>query len=118
MNRIDPIIITDNDTGASYTLEFDRDTVRRVESDGFTLTDISKYPSKCYDLFHYAFYMHHSREFSTRKLTRKRTDELLDAIGGALNAPKELWERLGDLYIQAYASLEGDEKNGRVTVKF
>ena len=42
---------------------------------------------------------------------------LLDAIGGALNAPDGLWGRLGDLYVQAYTTL-GDGKNGRVTVTF
>ena len=118
MARIAPIVVTDNDTNKSYTLEFNRDSVTRAENDGFSMQDLGKYPSKLYDLWHYAFYMHHGRDFSTRKLTRKKTDELLDAIGGALNAPKELWERLGDLYVQAYATLEGDEKNGRVTVRF
>ena len=117
MERIEPITLTDNETGAVYTLEFDRDTVRRIESDGFSLRDIERAPSKYYDLFHYAFYMHHQRDFATRKLTRKKTDELLDAIGGPLDAPVGLFERLVDLYIQTYSSL-GDEKNGRVTVKF
>ena len=118
MNRVDPIVITDNDTGVSYTLEFNRDTVRRFENDGYTVQDLGKYPSRAYDIWHYAFYMHHNRDFLTRKLSRQKTDDLLDAIGGPLNAPKELWDRLGDLYIQAYTTLEGDEKNGRVTVKF
>lgn len=115
--NIEPIVITDNDTGAVYTLEFDRDTVRQAEENGFSLADVSKYPSKSYDLWFYAFHMHHQREFITRKLTRKKTDELLDAIGGPLDAPKGLWERLGELYVAAYSTL-GDQKNGRVTVTF
>ena len=115
--KIEPIIITDNETGATYTLEFDRDTVRKAEENGFSLQEIAKYPSKAYDLWYYAFQMHHAREFTMRKLTKKKTDELLDAIGGALNAPEGLWERLGELYVNTYASL-GDEKNGRVTVTF
>ena len=117
MNKVEPIIITDNETGETYTLEFDRDTVRKAEDNGFSLADVQKYPTKAYDLWNYAFYMHHNREFITRKLTKKKTDELLDAIGGALNAPEGLWARLGDLYVQTYSSL-GDGKNGRVTVTF
>lgn len=116
MARIEPITLTDNDTGATYTLEFDRETVRRIENDGFSLRDIERFPSKYYDLFHYAFYMHHQRDFASRKLTRKKTDELLDDIGGPLDAPAGLFERLVDLYIQTYTTL-GDEKNSRVTVK-
>lgn len=117
VEKVEPVIITDNETGATYTLEFDRDTVSKAEDNGFSLQDVGKYPSKAYDLWNYAFYMHHSREFVTRKLTKKKTDELLDSIGGALDAPKGLWERLGELYLQAYTTL-GDEKNGRVTVTF
>ena len=117
MARINPIVVTDNDTGKSYTLEFNRDSVTKAENDGFSLQDLGRFPSKCYDLWHYAFYMHNSRAFITRELTRKKTDEVLDAIGGAMNAPEGLWERLGELYAQAYQTLEGDEKNARVTVK-
>lgn len=114
---ISPITLKDNDTGATYTLEFDRDAVRRAEENGFSLSDLGRYPSKTYDFFHYAFYMHHSRDFATHKLSRRKTDELLDAIGGPLEAPAGLWERLGELYAAAYSTL-GDEKNSRVTVTF
>lgn len=117
MAKVEPIIVTDNDTGKSYTLEFSRDSVTRAENEGFTLENLGKYPSKLYDLWFYSFQMHHSRAFMTRELTRKKTDEMLDAIGGAMDAPEGLWERLGELYVAAYKTLEGDEKNGRVTVK-
>lgn len=117
MTRIEPIVVTDNDTNKSYTLEFNRDSVTRAENDGFSMQDLGKYPSKLYDLWHYAFYMHNQRAFTTRELTRRKTDEMLDAIGGAMDAPEGLWERLGELYAQAYKTLEDDSKNGRVTVK-
>lgn len=118
-NRVDPITITDNDTDTIYTLEFDRETVRSIENDGFSLQDLEGKPSKYYDLFYNAFLMHHRRDFTTRCLTRKKTDEMLDAIGGPLGAPNGLFERLVDLYVQAFSTLsDGDEKNGRLTVKF
>lgn len=117
--KVEPIIVKDNDTGKEYTLEFNRDATTKAEDNGFSIQDVGKYPSKLYDLWHYAFYMHHSRAFITRELTRRKTDEMLDAIGGAANAPEGLWSRLGDLYVQAYDTLsDGDEKNGRVTVRF
>lgn len=116
MERIEPITLTDNDTGTVYTLEFDRETVRAAEEDGFTPTDLGKYPSKFYDLFYYAFQMHHKRDFTMRKLTRKKTDDMLDEIGGPLNAPDGMFERLVDLYAQTYRL--GGEKNGRMTVTF
>ena len=117
MERVNPITITDNETGAVYTLEFDRDAIRRAEESGFSLSDVGRYPLKAYDLWHYSFYMHHQRDFATRKLTRAKTDEMLDSIGGALGAPEGLWGRLGDLYAQAFDTL-GDEKNARMTVTF
>ena len=110
--RVQPIELTDEDTGKTYILEFNRDVVRRAERNGFCIDDCARFPTKCYDLWYYAFFMHHERD-----VKRKRTDELLDSIGGVADAPDGLFERLGELYAQAYKTLE-DEKNVRATVKF
>lgn len=118
MEKLKPIIITDNDTGKQYTLEFDRAAVERAENDGFSLQDVQRYPSKLSDLWHYAFYMHHRGEFIRRELTRKKTDEMLDACGGILGVSNEVWTRLSELYIATYSTLtDGDAKNGRVTIE-
>ena len=109
--RVNPIELTDNDTGKTYTLDFNRDVVRRAERNGFSIDDCAKFPTLCYDLWYYAFLMHHEKE-----IRRKRTDELLDAAGGITDAPDGLFERLGELYAQAYKTTTGDEKNARVTV--
>ena len=111
IDRVKPIELTDNETGKTYTLEFNRDVVRRAEQNGFCIDDCAKFPTKCYDLWYYSFLMHNERE-----IKRKRTDELLDAVGGVADAPDGLFERLCELYAQAYKTLNGDEKNGRVTV--
>ena len=110
IERVKPIELTDNETGKTYTLEFNRDVVRRAEQNGFSIDDCAKFPTKCYDLWYYSFLMHHERE-----IKRRRADELLDAVGGVTDAPDGLFERLGELYAQAYKTI-GDEKNGRVTV--
>ena len=112
MERIKPIELTDNDTGKVYTLDFNRDIVRRAERNGFSLTECEKFPSLLSDLWYYSFLMHHERE-----VTRKKTDSLLDDLGGVTGTPDGLWERLGQLYTQTFATLDS-EKNGRVTVSF
>lgn len=117
MKRAKPIIITDNDTGKSYTLEFDRASVDRAESEGFSLQDVQRYPTKLSDLWHYAFYKNHRGEFLRRELTRKKTDEMLDACGGILGINQDVWVRLSELYLATYTTLgDGDEKNVRVTI--
>ena len=113
IERVLPIELTDNETGKVYTLEFNRDVVRRAERNGFSIEDCAKYPTLCYDLWYYAFFAHHEKE-----IKRKKTDELLDALGGVADAPDGLFERLGELYAQAYKTLDGDEKNLKATVKF
>lgn len=116
MEKVKPIIITDNDSGKQYTLEFDRASVERAENEGFSVQDVSRYPSKLSDLWHYAFYMHHRSEFLRRELTHKRTDELLDACGGILGIDQNVWTRLTELYYATYSTLS-DDANPRVTIE-
>lgn len=117
MARINPIRIHDEDNKKEYILEFNRSAVERAEDNGFSIKDIDRYPSKLSDLWHYAFYMHHSGEFLRRELSRKETDRLLDSLGGIAGLDNAVWERLGELYMQAYESLNGEEKNSKVTVE-
>ena len=112
MERVKPIELTDNETGKVYTLDFNREIVRRVERNGFSLGECEKFPTLLSDLFYYSFLMHHERE-----VNRKKADAFLDSIGGITDSPEGLWERLGQLYTQTFATL-GDEKNGRMTVSF
>ena len=112
IERVKPIELTDNENGKTYTLDFNRDVVRRAERNGFSLTECEKFPSMLSDLFYYSFLMHHDRE-----INRKKADALLDDLGGIGNAPEGLFGRLSDLYVQTYSSLT-DEKNGRLTVSF
>lgn len=117
MSKAKPIIITDNDTGKTYTLTFDRAAVDRAENDGFSLQDVQRYPTKLSDLWHYAFYANHKSEFLRRELTRKKTDELLDACGGILGINQDVWVRLSELYLATYTTLEDeDRKNPRMTI--
>ena len=113
MERAKPIKLTNNETGKKYTIDFNRDVVRRAERNGFSPNDCERYPSKLADLWYYGFLMHHERE-----ITRKVTDALLDDLGGIAGAPDGLFERLGELYWQTYKTLDDNEKNGQVTVAF
>ena len=70
IERVKPIELTDNDTGKVYTLEFNRDTVRRAEKNGFSIDDCSKFPTMCYDLWYYAFLMHHDKDIRRKKTSR------------------------------------------------
>ena len=46
IERVQPIELTDNETGKVYTLEFNRDVVRRAERNG------SPYQNSSYDIPH------------------------------------------------------------------
>jgi hypothetical protein len=112
--RIDPVILTLEDVGEEYTLEFDRDSVRFAEARGFDPSDIGKYPmTKVYELFFYAFRMHH------KGVARDKTDKIIDNyFGGVAGLPEGLLERLGELYAQPFTSLEDKEgKKGKATIR-
>lgn len=109
--NVKPIIVTDDETGIEYTLEFTRESVKFAESRGFKINDVADYPmSKIPELWFYAFRAHH------KMVSRAKTDELLDGLGGI---PDGLLERLGELYAAPFSALtDGQtEENPRVSVK-
>lgn len=111
--KVKPIILTDVATGEKYTLDFNRDTVRFAEARGFAIMDVEKFPMTIYDLFFYAFRMHH------RNVPREKTDKLIDdGFGGIAGLPGAMVERLVELYAQTFGTtLVEDEENPRVVVE-
>lgn len=111
MQNVKPIIVTDDETGLEYTLEFTRESVRFAEARGFKINDVADYPmTKIPELWFYAFRAHH------KNVARAKTDALLDGLGGI---PDGLLERLGELYAAPFEALtDGQtEENPRVTVR-
>lgn len=110
--KVKPVILTDSLTGEEYTLDFNRDAVRFAESRGFAITDIERYPMTMYDLFFYAFRMHH------RNVAREKTDKLIDeGFGGIAGIPSALIERLVELYAQTFGTAVEESENPRIVVE-
>ena len=115
--EIRPLILHDTESGQDYTLEFNRESVKFAEQRGFSLDDVDRFPmSKTYELFYYAFRMHH------RNVSREKTDRIIDEDwGGIANIPDGVLERLGMLYAAPFGSLvenKGDKNPPKVTVEF
>ena len=114
---IQPIRITDNETGKVYTLEFNRKTVERMERGGFIVSEASSKPlTGVATLFHGAFYKNHPG------ITREQTDKMLYDISSSDKL--RLFDRLAALYNEPInALLGGDEddavegKNAKFTVE-
>ncbi len=111
--KIEPVTLTDNDTGMKYVLEFDRDSVKFAEARGFNIEKISAAPMTYIpDFFFYAFRMHH------KNVSREKTDRMLfEDLEGM---PDGMLERLGQLWAVPYDALVQDEdrKNAKMTVSF
>ena len=111
ISEVKPIIVTDDETGMEFTLEFTRESVKFAEARGFKINDVADYPmTKIPELWFYAFRAHH------KNIARAKTDALLEGLGGI---PDGLLERLGELYAAPFSALtDGQiEENPRVTVK-
>lgn len=113
--RVNPIRFTDKDTGESYELDFNRESVVFMAQREFTMDNISDMIAvKGEELWYYAFRAHH------KKLSRNQTDKLYEKMGGL--SPK-LIKRLIELYYQALNSnkiVQDDdelEANPHVTVE-
>ena len=92
--RVSPLRITDNDTGETYELNFNRESIKYMADQGFMPTDdiAGRLLINGDDFWYFAFRMNH------RKLARTQTDALLKKMGGM--APKVM-QRLVELYMQA-----------------
>ena len=113
--RLNPMVITDPDSGHEYTLEYSRRTVAKTEQAGFDVRQIeSKSMTMIPLLFWGAFLMHHPQ------MTREQTDKILfDGLGG-LSATE--MEYLGKLYAEPFQTLVASEEEGvnprKMAVKF
>lgn len=112
--KVDPVKITDNESGKVYVLDFSRDSVVFMESRGFKRDDVIDYPvTKIPELFYYAFRKNH------RDVPRNKTNAILESMRGL---SPSLLERLLKLFNQAAMSntFQEDEdlaKNPNVTVE-
>ena len=113
--RIEPVRITDNDTGTTYELDFSRESVRFVENQGFRIDETFDFPNvNIPKLFYYSFRKNH------RNVPLDQTEKLLEKMGGLTD---KIALRLVDLYAQATRSNNGMqdseelEKNVKVTVE-
>lgn len=111
---IKPLVLHDTGTGADYTLEFSRDTVRWAEGRGFKLDDVGNFPmTKVYEFFWYAFRMHH------KNISREKTDRIIDEWGGIEGIPEGVLERLGQLYVATFSTMRDEDASRpcKVTVE-
>ena len=112
--RVNPIKLTDHDTGTTYELDFSRDSVRFAEARKFEVDEVVKFPAtKIPELFFFSFRKNH------KNMAKSQTDALLDKMGGLTT---KMIERLITLYNQAALSnTVADEyntaKNDKVTVE-
>lgn len=115
--RVKPIRVTVNRLQKTFTLEFNRASVKFVESREFDVSAVPKFPATMLpELFYYAFRMHH------REMSREQTNRILEEDLRGL--PTKAIARLVDLYNQArYENVvrlddeEDGEKNAGATLE-
>lgn len=114
-DRVEPVRLTDEQTGKVYELEFDRESIVFTERNDFTIQKALDHPvSGMRDLFYYSFRKNH------RNVSRTQTDKMIERWGGGI--PEKLATRLVTLYSQAQASNaiqidEEAEKNSGLTLE-
>lgn len=113
--RIEPIKITDQESGKVYILDFNRESVMFAESRGFDTELLLKFP-----VTHFPDFLYYSLRANHRNVARNQSDNLYERLGGYSPA---FLERLLLLYNQAAQAnniVENTEdmgKNGNLTVE-
>lgn len=107
---VKPIVITDEETGRKYTLEFDKDSVRFAENRGFDPDDVGRFPlTKVEELFWYAFRKNHPN------VDLLKARKLLEGIG---KLPEGFTQRLLELYAKPFDAFAEDKDTPFVKVEF
>ena len=112
---LNPMVITDPDSGHEYTLEYSRKSVAKAEAAGLDVTRLDSASMTMIPLLFWgAFLMHHPH------MTREQTDKILfDGLGG-LNEDEMAY--LGKLYAAPFQTLIASEDEGanprKMAVKF
>lgn len=94
--------------GTRYTLEFNRNAIRKMERSGFVAEDIQSKPMTVLpELFAGAFIMHHPY------LKRERIDKIYEKMTNRM----KLIERLGEMYQEPILAMmdEPEEDEGNVS---
>ena len=113
--RVQPVRMTDEQTGQVYELDFSRESIIFAERNKFKLDEALEFPvTGLRDLFYFSFRKNH------RNVARDKTDKLFERWGGGL--PEKLIKRLAQLYQQAQSSNailvdEETEKNAGLTLE-
>ena len=113
VDELRPIVITDNETGDQYTLEYDAESVSYAEGRQFKINDVEDYPvTGIRDLFVYAFRKHH------KMLPREKAIRIYELTKPL---PQGCVERLIKMFMSPYNGIvvaKGEErKNERMTVE-
>lgn len=109
INKVNPIKITDKDTGRVYILDFTRDTVSSCEQTGFSWDEFPKMIATYTPvIWFFAFKAH------DRRISKAETDKILDQLGGLTG---DMIARLRDLWNQALAPLVNTDDEDDETVK-
>lgn len=88
--------------GVSYTLGFNRESVKQLESTGFKINEIADKPATMIPmLFYGAFAKNH------KGIKRKLVDEIFDNINGKT----ELIQVLGESYAETLSTILESESN-------
>lgn len=115
IEKIEPIRLTDNDSGKVYELDFSRESVKFVENQGYKIEETFDFPNvNVPKLFYYSFRKNH------RNVSLEQAEKLLDKMGGLT---EKIAARLVNLYRQATMAnniIQDEEdlaKNSHVTVE-
>ena len=88
--------------GKTYTLEFTREVAKRMEAQGFRITEIDNMPmTMITSLFNGAFEANHPAVKGTTK----------EKIFGSLKCRKKLIQTLAEMYVDTYNTLFDDDED-------
>ena len=113
IETVKPMIIENKEAGKTYTVEFNRATIVKMDrlgiiSDEFLANSTRSPLTTASILFYWGLQMHHP------EITQEESDEILfDGLG----LGNDVLERLSELFMAPYTSIIEARKNSRWTVR-
>lgn len=115
--RVKPLLLTDNETGDKYTLEYSRESVVFTNKQGFKVSEVDDNPEEMIPILFYGSFRKNHKNISRQKTDKILFEDLQGLSPAALERLIMLYGEPRKTLINNTAENGGEPKNEKMTLE-